>query len=107
MKKTTINIGKDFSETPLGRFPEDGPFSGQHFRDSLLVPALLGNEQVIVQIDDVEGYGSSFLEEAFGGLVRKKHFSSTELLRKLIIETTSPGYGLYKDVIWKYIKEAR
>ncbi len=28
-------------------------------------------EQLVIELDGVRGYGSSFLEEAFGGLVRK------------------------------------
>lgn len=65
----TIYI-KEFSVFPGPRFIELGDFSGEEFRDSVLIPALTkGN--VIVNLDGVFGFGSSFLEEVFGGLVRK------------------------------------
>lgn len=105
MKK--IDIGKDFTDTPLGRYASDGSFSGERFRDEYLLPALKGDEQVSVIIDDVEGYGSSFLEEAFGGLVRKHGFTAKELHSKLIVVCESVAYQLYKILIWKYIDEAR
>jgi hypothetical protein len=59
-----------------------------------------------VVIDDVEGYGSSFLEEAFGGLVRKGHFSAETLREKLKIDYTDQDFKLYGDLIWRYVKEA-
>ena len=79
----TIIIAKDFSEEPIGRYPEDSPDCGQNFRENLLAPSLRANDVVIVNLDGTEGYGSSFLEEAFGGLVRKCGFSKSELTRKL------------------------
>lgn len=68
--KTNINVAKDFSPNPAGRFPSDGEFSGQRFREELLLPALKTNEKITIDFDGTEGYGSSFLDEAFGGLVR-------------------------------------
>lgn len=65
-----ISIANDFSIYPGGRTPEDGDFSGQDFRSRFLVPALTHKERIIVDFDGTRGYGSSFLEEAFGGLVR-------------------------------------
>ena len=65
MKK--ISIANDFSVFPGGREPIDGPFSGQEFRDNFLLPIFTNNEKVIIDFDGVRGYGSSFLEEAFGG----------------------------------------
>lgn len=67
----TISIAKDFSVYPGGRTPEDGPYSGKEFREKLLLPIFNSNEKVAVEFDGVRGYGSSFLEEAFGGLVRR------------------------------------
>ena len=102
----TINIGKEFSETPLGRYPTDSGFSGERFREEILRPALADNDRVIVKIDDAEGYGSSFLDEAFGGLVRKGYFTLEALKQKLVIECVDKDYALYEDLIWKYIQEA-
>lgn len=67
----TINIATQFSRYPAGRYVTDGPFSGEYFRDNWLIPALQNEEKVTIEFDGARGYGSSFLEEAFGGLVRK------------------------------------
>lgn len=67
----TISIARNFSVYPGGRTPEDGPFSGAEFRDNFLLPVFNSDEVVAIDFDNVRGYGSSFLEEAFGGLIRK------------------------------------
>ncbi|MEQ1933888.1 MAG: STAS-like domain-containing protein [Fimbriimonadaceae bacterium] len=103
-----IDIGTEFSRTPLGRYhPKDGPNSGERFRREFLTPALRSNPVVIVRIDQVEGYGSSFLEEAFGGLVRKEGFTSSDLKSKLQIECLNPDYEFYKAAIWRHIDRAK
>jgi STAS-like domain of unknown function (DUF4325) len=68
--KTIIDIGKDFSRYPAGRYETDGPFNGELFRTKFLVPTLVNQQQITIDLDNTAGYGSSFLEEAFGGLVR-------------------------------------
>lgn len=65
-----INVANDFSRYPAGRYKTDGPFSGERFRDEFLRPVLDANDKATIELDGVRGYGSSFLEEAFGGLVR-------------------------------------
>ncbi len=66
----TITVATDFSRYPAGRFLDDGPYSGERFREEFLRPVLDRNENAVIKLDGVRGYGSSFLEEAFGGLVR-------------------------------------
>ncbi|MBV4368166.1 MULTISPECIES: STAS-like domain-containing protein [Erwiniaceae] len=61
---------KKFSKYPGPRYKKLGDYSGEEFRDDILAPALKEGD-VAVDFDGVYGYGSSFLEEAFGGLVRK------------------------------------
>lgn len=97
-----ISVASDFSVYPGGRTPEDGPCSGQEFRDNLLFPLLEAGEQVCVSLDGTRGYGSSFLEEAFGGLVRRG-LTHEQLRRLLSFESERPG--LIKE-IWNYIEEA-
>lgn len=82
-----ISVGKDFSKVPAGRFYSDGPASGQAFREKFLVPALQSNSTVVVSLDDTEGYGSSFLEEAFGGLIRVHGFGLADLHQQLVIKS--------------------
>lgn len=70
MPGCVINVARQFSRYPAGRYITDGPYSGAAFRDDYLLPALRTGSDVTVELDGVRGYGSSFLEEAFGGLVR-------------------------------------
>ena len=56
-----------------------------------------------VVFDDDYGYGSSFLEEAFGGLVRIEKFSSTYVLERLIIVSSEKSLSM---AIKKYIERA-
>jgi hypothetical protein len=101
---TVLNIAKDFSRSPAGRYKTDGPYSGEAFREEHLIPALMGSEIVEVQLDGAFGFGSSFLEEAFGGLVRVAGFKAEVLHDKLRI---SSKLKTYEDRIWLYVDEAR
>lgn len=105
-----LNIGKDFSKYPEGRFYSDEGDSGEEFREEHLLPALkkLQPSEILKIIidDEVEGYGSSFLVEGFAGIIKYGHMSSTELLQKIEIAYTDPDFEFYKDRIEKYITEA-
>jgi hypothetical protein len=105
MSTVTINIAKDFSMEPAGRYPEDGPNNGQRFRLEQLVPALASATKVIVELDGTEGYGSSFLDEAFGGLVRDHGYSPSTLRAKL--ELRSDEDESIPLEIYEYIDTAR
>lgn len=96
-----ISIVKDFSKFPAGRYNSDGPNSGEKFRDEVLIPELEKNEKVTVQLDGALGFGSSFLEEAFGGLVRRG-YTYDDLKQRLAIESS---IKTYKSRIWQYIEE--
>lgn len=95
----TIDISKQFSRYPAGRYTDDGPFSGEKFRDELLIPAFASGEKVKIILDGARGYGSSFLEEAFGGMVRKG-FSANDILQRIIIVSKDPTLSMeIKDYI--------
>ena len=81
----TITIAKQYSREPAGRFLADGPHSGERFREDYLVPALKQYDTVTIDLDGTEGYGSSFLEEAFGGLVRLRGFKAADLHKRLVL----------------------
>jgi len=101
-----INVAKDFSKTPFGRYQVDSPSSAEKFRDDLLIPALLNNpsEQIIVDFSNVMvGLGSSFLEEAFGGLIRKNVLSHDDIKKRLKIISKLP---IYEQQINKFINNA-
>ena len=101
----TIVIARDFSKFPAGRFPADGEASGTAFRD-LLVDALNGSEGVVVVFDGVACFAASFLEEAFGGLVRECHMDKAFLDEHLRLETEDPVLEDFVKLAERYIKEA-
>jgi hypothetical protein len=103
---TTIEIARDFSPVPAGRLKTDGRFSGEAFRQHLLRALNESPTKVRIILDGAEGYGSAFLEEAFGGLVRKGHYTPHELMERLEIVANSRAYEIYAEEIWDFIKEA-
>ncbi|ENU4118521.1 STAS-like domain-containing protein [Pseudomonas aeruginosa] len=74
MNTHTINVIKDFGKRPYGRYPEDGEWNGAKFR-ALLAEKLREFDHVHVNLDGYNRYGRSFLDEAFGGLIREEHFT--------------------------------
>jgi hypothetical protein len=102
MTSKVIYIARDFSPSPAGRYPEDGPHNGELFRERWLLPAIKEHDVVEVNLDDTGGYGSSFLEEAFGGLVRAG-MSAAELHQKLKLKSSR---RTYETKVWTYIDRA-
>ena len=100
-----IKIAENYSPYPGGRYRKLGKFSGEEFRDDLLIKALNSGEEVLVILDGTAGYGSSFLEEAFGGLVRRG-FSLSELKSNLKPKAIDTDYETYVEEIWQYIHDA-
>lgn len=109
MKK--INIGKDFSPDPSGRYYSDSTSSGEAFREKLLMPALrdlLGGEKITVILDDgVETYGSSFLTEGFANIVKYGYMTPEELIDRLIFEYRDSEFSFFEKKILQYIKESK
>ena len=69
-------ISGEFSKTPGPRTRAEGPFSAEEFLETVLLPrfeeAESHGEKLLVDLDGGFGYGTSFLEESFGGLARMK-----------------------------------
>ncbi|WP_417483274.1 STAS-like domain-containing protein [Maricaulis sp.] len=109
MSIKTINIAEDFSPYPAGRDDEDGKgFHGERFRELFLIPALSDPEihQLRVVLDGAETLGGSFLEEAFGGLIRRG-FKKRDLRNRLEIVAGDDAYEIFKRLTWKYIEKAK
>lgn len=85
--REVISVATDFTRFPAGRYETDGLYSGQRFREKLLAPALRKGGSVVVCLDGTMGFGSSFLEEAFGGLARTAEFRPAYLLEKLELQS--------------------
>ncbi|CAI1991964.1 Uncharacterised protein [Serratia fonticola] len=105
-----LNIGKEFSTLPSGRFYSDETqSSGEQFREELLrkkLESLQPGQKVLVIIDNVEGYGSSFLVEGFAGMVKYGYMKNDVLLSKLSFKYDDNEFSFFEDKIIQYIKEA-
>lgn len=73
-KLVRINIGEDFSIMPGPRKRDSGSFSGEEFLEDLLKPKFLEAESngglLVVNVDGLYGYPSSFIDASFGQLIR-------------------------------------
>lgn len=109
MNKTILLVvAKEFSSTPGFRTKEEGPFPAVDFRDQLLYPklkdAIENNDILLVDLDGSAGYGTSFLEEAFGGLIRECKFAYHDI--KAHLRLKSDDDPSYIDEINGYINDA-
>ena len=105
-----LDIAKEYSPYPAGRDEGDGPYNGEKFRRDHLLPkynaAKRSDTNLSVSLAGVMSFGSSFLEEAFGGLVRKENVQKADLRRRLKIEIGRPGNARYEAAIMRYIDQA-
>ncbi|MCT4642493.1 MAG: STAS-like domain-containing protein [Bacteriovoracaceae bacterium] len=102
-----IKISKDFSDRPGARYKTDGSNSGELFREEHLekffTEASLMNEDITIDFDHTEGYATSFLEEAFGGLQRK--FKDIDIVKRFKFISTQEE-SLINEVK-QYINDAK
>ena len=110
MGKDMLISVADFSTYPSGRDQNDGEFNGTRFRKDVLVPAvkaaLASGSRVVVSLANVMSFGSSFLDEAFGGLVRYEKIPKGDLKRVLFVEPGAAENDRYRDAILRYIDRA-
>lgn len=103
-----LKIATQFSKAPGPRYPEEGEHSGEEFRTQVLIPALeaaAASQSILeVDLDGTFGYGTSFLEEAFGGLIRINGFRLSDLNR--LISFTSKEEPELIDEILSYMQDA-
>lgn len=102
------SIAKQYTDLPGGRYRLNGSFSGEEFRDDILIKLLekciKNEEELIINLDGVYGFPPSFLEETFGGLIRCCNYTEKELRRTLkFISKDEPA--LISD-IFSYIEDA-
>lgn len=104
MSETMIKVATSFSKLPCVRRKKDGPYSGEEFRVDRLLPAFAESERVVVDLEGCLALGSSFLDEAFAGLIRYHGFTYMQLKNRLEIRFSVKSYI---DEAWKFMKEAR
>jgi hypothetical protein len=109
MSETLISIADQYSRFPAGRYPADGPYNGQRFRQEVLLPAveraISNNDNVVVRLDGVIGYSSSFLEEVFGGIIRARPDLGHAIRKALRIQADDIAYKAAKIDAEKYLSE--
>lgn len=101
----TLKIA-EFSDFPAGRSKEKDPYSGEQYREDILLPAVKEGE-VMIDFTDVYACLPSFLEEAFGGLVRADVLPPKDVKERIkFVPTDSTKYQDYIFAINKYIDDA-
>lgn len=107
MKNIVIKVASDFTDTPGGRYIKEGPYSGEEFRKNILIKkyyeAKADKCKIMVDIDGCYGLATSFLEEAFGGLVREV---KSRDIKDLLIIKSDDRPNLVEKIIG-YINEAK
>lgn len=102
----SINIARDYTAYPGGRYPADGKGNGTTFREKFLLPIITQGKTADVILDGAAGYPSSFLDEAFGGLVRNCGFTPDQVLGAFHIIATQPGFGRFALLIEDFVRSA-
>ncbi len=103
-----FRIASDFSQTPGPRFIVEGDYSGEQFREDclrgLMTRAIEEDKNVQIDLDGAAGYATSFLEEAFGGLIRENGFQLADIRKHLKITSKEEPYLI--DDIRLYMEDA-
>lgn len=96
-----INIAEDYSDAVGERYISGGSFSGEDFRDNFLEPrylqCLYEQDTLLVNFDGGYGYSPGFLEEVFGGMVRKGY--TFEELMSVMKFISNDDTSLISDII--------
>lgn len=86
------------------RFKKLGPNSGEAFRDEILIPFLdeldITQQSGVVDFGNTKVFSPSFLEESFGGAIRRGYGEKIESLKFENIPEE------WEDALKKYVKVA-
>jgi hypothetical protein len=104
-----IHLAADFSRYLGGRYRTDGPWSGQQFRDDMLVPrfdeAHAQGAKLVIVLEGLAAVPSSFLEEAFGGLLRvRENLSLGDVESTLEITAAEPELLPFARLAQNYMR---
>lgn len=101
MNALTILRVADWTKTPGGRYRHITAWSGEEYRDKVLIPALDSSDIVEVNLDGVHGYGSGWLSEVFEALIEKRGPDVRSRIR-----LTSTQFGYRVDQVYQWMDEA-
>jgi hypothetical protein len=103
-----LKIASEFSTAPGPRRIKEGKYSGEQFRTELLLPrvreAIASAKRLEVNLDGTSGYGTSFLEESFGGLIRENGMTLAQLQATMTLTSNEEPDLL--DEIAEYMNDA-
>jgi hypothetical protein len=93
MSEQVFSIAQKFGPYAGPRYVRQGAHSGEALRRVLLKFLNETTGVVTIVLDGTRGMGSSFLDEAFGGLVRREGKTKDDLKRRLRFESRiDPSY---------------
>jgi hypothetical protein len=105
--KDKIIVKIDFSDTPGARYKTDGPNSGELFLEKLLTNkfnnAVDANYKLLIDLDGVWGYPSSFVSASFGKL--SIDFGVEKVLKHIVFKSDDNSIRL--ENILKEIKKPK
>lgn len=109
MDKIKIKIVDKFVSTPGPRYIKEGKWSGEKLRKELIFPyfeqAIKNKKHIFIDLDGTSGYGTSFLEEVFGGLIRINKLKYEDIIKILDLKSDEEPY-LIED-IKEYLLDAK
>ena len=105
-----LSIAKEFSPMAIGRYKTHNPLSGEVFREEHLTPmlrrAVQARDFLEVDLEGMKGLSASFLEEAFGGLVRSGEWTAKEVLEVVRFVPKGTYFDPYIKNVKDFIREA-
>ena len=101
-------ISEKYTDKPGGRYKKDGMYSGEDFRETQLKKLIKqhrkNGKKIVLDFDGGYGYGNSFLEESFGGLVRCGYSENDIFSSFTFVSNEEPSLI---EKIKSYISEAK
>lgn len=92
-----IALVDDFTNAPGGRYRWQGDHSGEEFREDFLLPAFEEAQQVVIDLNGALGLPSSFLDEAFGELLRQRSDLASRL--RVIVKDNMAAQALLREIL--------
>lgn len=102
VEKIVYNVAKSFSRFPGGRRRANGDYSGEEFREDVVLPLLEQYRKVTFDLSGSAGYSSGFLDEAFGELGLLMPYDEVRSRVELIADDDPDAV----EIAWARVKDA-